>query len=48
MYAAKERNEKPSAEQIKTIKEVLSSLRSTFSSDDRVKNVSSEIEELIH
>ncbi|EPS96818.1 hypothetical protein FOMPIDRAFT_1038034 [Fomitopsis schrenkii] len=47
LYAAKERNEKPGAEQVKTIKEILPSLCSTFSSDDRVKNVSSEIEELI-
>ncbi|TFY60426.1 hypothetical protein EVJ58_g5154 [Rhodofomes roseus] len=46
LYAAKERGQKPSAEQLTTVKQCMSSLRSTFS-DDRVKNVSSEIEDLL-
>ncbi|KZT71268.1 phospholipase A-2-activating protein [Daedalea quercina L-15889] len=46
LYGAKERDVKPSTEQVSGVKQLLSSLRSTFS-DERVKNVSLEIEKLL-
>ncbi|KAH9930746.1 phospholipase A-2-activating protein [Fomitopsis serialis] len=46
LYAAREKGEKPNEAQVNAVKQCMSSLRSTFS-DDRVKNVSAEIEELL-